>query len=219
MLDFDDITQKCVVRKALEGIKRSKGSNKDQRLPITFDLLHKIIGILSKVCFNNYEALLFKAAFALAFHALLRISELAVSNGQFRHILSLDDISCLDGVLKIKICTSKTDQAGKGTLLTISKQTDQVICPVVLVNSYLKSRPNFQGPLFCHFNGKPLTRFQVVSVLKRSISFLGINDKGYSSHSFRIGAATSMSQQGISDNLIMQAGRWKSNVYKEYIRT
>lgn len=161
------------MRKVLEGIKRSKGSVKNQCLPITIDILHKIILTLPKICFNVYETLLFKTAFSVAFHALLRISEFAVSSGQCQHILLIDDISYSDGVLNIKIGTSKTDQTGKGYLLSISKQMDHAICPVRLVENFINLRPKVQGPLFCHMNGKPLSRFQVVSIIKKSLCFLG----------------------------------------------
>lgn len=216
--DVDDPTQKFVVRKVLEGVKRSNGRVNDQRLPITLDLLINIIRILPAVCINSYEAILFKASFSLSFYALLRISEFAQSNGQMKHTMSFSDISFPGDCLKLRIPSSKTDQQGLGTYLQIGKQANHDICPVRLMQKFLKSRPQFQGPLFCHFDGKPLTRYQVVSVLKRAITYLGIDENRYSSHSFRIGAATSLSMQGISDDDIMKAGRWKSSAYKGYIR-
>ena len=41
----------------------------------------------------------------------------------------------------------------------------------------------------------------------------------FSSHSFRNGAATSAARAGIPDHLIQVFGHWKSNAYKQYIRT
>ena len=41
----------------------------------------------------------------------------------------------------------------------------------------------------------------------------------FSSHSFRIGAATSAARAGVPDHLIQVLGRWKSDAYKQYIRT
>jgi hypothetical protein len=40
---MEDITQKIVVRKILEGIKRSRPKEKDMRLPITRELLKVIL--------------------------------------------------------------------------------------------------------------------------------------------------------------------------------
>ena len=45
-------------------------------------------------------------------------------------------------------------------------------------------------------------------------------DKGsYNTHSFRIGAATSAIETGISDVQVKMLGRWKSNAYQRYVRT
>ena len=41
----------------------------------------------------------------------------------------------------------------------------------------------------------------------------------FSSHSFRNGAATSTARAGIPDHLIQVFGHWKSNAYKQHIRT
>ena len=41
----------------------------------------------------------------------------------------------------------------------------------------------------------------------------------FSSHSFRIGAATIAACNGIPDHLIQALGRWTSNAYQLYIRT
>jgi len=66
--NFEDYTQMFIVRKMIEGIKRSKLHGKDHRLPITRELLNIILSILSIMCTSHYETDLFKAAFLLAFH-------------------------------------------------------------------------------------------------------------------------------------------------------
>uniref|UniRef100_A0A8W8M4Z2 Tyr recombinase domain-containing protein n=1 Tax=Magallana gigas TaxID=29159 RepID=A0A8W8M4Z2_MAGGI len=74
------------------------------------------------------------------------------------------------------------------------------------------------GPLFCHYSGQPLTRYQFSSVLAKALQVLGINSKYYKSHSFRIGAATMLAQQGLSEQAIQASGRWHSQAYRSYIR-
>ncbi|XP_074650158.1 uncharacterized protein LOC141905243 [Tubulanus polymorphus] len=46
------------------------------------------------------------------------------------------------------------------------------------------------------------------------ISFLGLPVVSYTSHSFRIGAATN----GVPEPVIRELGRWKSDAFKRYIR-
>ncbi|VDI00683.1 Hypothetical predicted protein [Mytilus galloprovincialis] len=73
--------------------------------------------------------------------------------------------------------------------------------------------------LFCHFDGKPLTKYQFSAILKKSLHALGIDNARWSSHSFRIGMATACAIEGLSDEKIKSLGRWKSGAYLRYIRT
>jgi len=114
----------------------------------------------------------------------------------------------------LNIPSSQTDQLANTTKLVINSCNNRVICPVI---NYLNARPNVQGALFCHLNHKYLTRYQVVSVLKNA-KFLKLNPKDFNTHSFRIGAATSFSVLGKSDDEIKKLGRWKSSAFSNYIR-
>ncbi|XP_063423640.1 uncharacterized protein LOC134707625 isoform X2 [Mytilus trossulus] len=216
--NYEDVTQKFVVRKLLEGIKRSRPKKNDLRLPITRDMLKSIIFSLACVCKTRYELSLFKAAFSLAFHGLFRVGELVVTNSLQGHTLQISDIHIVSGLLQVCITSSKTDQLGKGSNIWIYPQSDLNICPVNLVSEFIKLRPPVLGPLFCHFDGSPLSRYQFVTLLKNAIDLSGIDKTRYSSHSFRIGAATTLSMDGVSDSEIMRLGRWSSNAYKGYIR-
>lgn len=58
----------------LEGFRRLNPA-KDVRSPISLSCFNKLVSILPTVCTSLYEAVMFSAAFHLAFFALLRISE------------------------------------------------------------------------------------------------------------------------------------------------
>ena len=65
-----------------------------------------------------------------------------------------------------------------------------------------------QSPHFLsHFDVSPVTRFQFTAVLKRALQFAGLSDARYTSHSFRIGAATSAAMAGIPEADIQHMGR------------
>jgi hypothetical protein len=68
-------------------------------------LLTAISLILSK-----YETTLFSAAFSFAYFGLCRISEIAVSNAEAKHIISVNDITFAKNFIKVRIPSSKTDQ-------------------------------------------------------------------------------------------------------------
>jgi hypothetical protein len=67
------------------------------------------------------------------------------------------------------------------------------------MNDYLKVRHGWLGPIFCYFSGKPLTCYQFSSVLNKTLKASGLEGGNYKSHSVRIGAATTLATQGVSD--------------------
>jgi site-specific recombinase XerD len=87
-----------------------------------------------------------------------------------------------------------------------------------LLKHYLHVRPSFEGPLFCHYGGKLLTRYQFAAVLNKALNFIRIDSSRIKTHSFRIGAATMHFANGVSQEDIQKMGRWKSDAYKRYIR-
>ena len=117
--------------------------------------------------------------------------------------------------IDLVIPASKTDQYGNGCLVKISENKSS-ICPVRLLKHYL--RPSFEGPLFCHYGEKLLTRYQFAAVLNKALNFIRIDSSRIKTHSFRIGAATMYFANGVSQEDIQKMGRWKSDDYKRYIR-
>lgn len=217
ILDKNDVTQHFIVKKCLEGMRRLK-SRSDSRLPITENILQNIILTLPGISYNKYEEKLFKAAFVTAFWGLFRVGELTMCQGKnVDQLISIDDLKLDKGHIIVLVRFSKNDQTGRGAEVKLERSGDQ-ICPVSCLNEFLEVRPKIPGPLFCHFNGKTVTRYQFTAVLAKSLSFLGLNTHKFTSHSFRIGRASSMATQGHSSEEIMLKGRWKSTAYKGYIR-
>ena len=98
------------------------------------------------------------------------------------------------------------------------KGEDVSLCPVLAMAKFLEIRPLKSGPLFIHFGGDVLTRYQFSSILKKGIISMGLSPSGFSPHSFRIGAATSAAINGIPIDTIKNMGRWQSSSVKLYIR-
>ena len=213
-----DETKNFLVVKVLEGMRRT-GRSADARLPITLQLLSEVVRVLSSICSNSYETKLFRAAYILAFFGFLRIGEFTFSTGNSVHtILQVTDVQFEANYSKVfvHIRMSKCDQNRKGVSLAIDK-SGGILCPVAGLIDYLAVRPKIKGPLFIHCGKNPLTRYQFSSILKKSLQVLGVQGH-YRAHSFRIGAATAAFEAGCSQDVIMEAGRWKSRAYKSYIR-
>lgn len=219
VLGFSDVNKNFVVQKMLEGMKRLK-NKADTRLPISEIILSKIILRLPGTCSNIYETKLFKAAFTLAFWGLFRVGEITVAKRQsLNHIISVNDVyvDIKSGKLVVFVRHSKTDQMGKGVTIELRKN-GTLICPFHSIHDYLLARPEKSGPLFCHFSGAPLTRYQFSAMLNKTLDYAGIDSKHFKCHSFRIGGATALSMAGRSIEEIKSMGRWKSSAYKSYIR-
>lgn len=219
---FSDPTEKKPrLRRVLQGIHRSHVGSRAPRRPITRDLLCTIHRTLFRVD-TGFDTVMFWSACSLAFYGFLRVSEFT-SLPPFdptRH-LSPTDVEFLLGQsspgLRIRIKTSKTDPFGVGHLLFIGASGNH-LCPVAALRTYLTLRGSSAGPLFVWVDGTPLTAAQVNGFLREVLSRAGVSGQ-FSSHSFRIGAATSAAAAGVPDHLIQTLGRWTSSAYLRYIHT
>ncbi len=117
---------------------------------------------------------------------------------------------------------SKTDQFFRGHDLRITRLSS-VICPFKAMARYFARcqlrKPPGRTPLFFFASGSPLTRHSCLKHMRYFLLKAGYPPKSFNTHSLRIGAATSASNAGISSQVIKLLGRWKSGVYRRYIRT
>ena len=121
-------------------------------------------------------------------------------------------------VIQVTIKQSKTDPFRHGVQLYLGK-TGKDICPVMAILPYLALRGASAGPLFILSDGSFLTRKKFAALVLNTLKQVGVEDAQYNTHSFRIGAATTVKDAGISDVHIKMLEHWKSNAYQLYIRT
>ena len=96
-------------------------------------------------------------------------------------------------------------------------RTHSALCPVAAVLNYLAIHPLGEGPLFVRKESTPLTRESFVKGVRAALATANIDSKGYSGHSFRIGAATAAA--GVPVHTMKMLGRWTSDAYLLYVRT
>ena len=221
--NINDSTAHFLIGKLLEGFRRGSAKQVRTREPITYPLLVKVLNVLPAICHSKYELILFKAAFALAFFGFLRISEFALTgkNTAQPRMLQFDDVRVIDSsppVALVHVGFSKTDQRGRGTELRLIGNALSQVCPVTALKEFLEQRGQHSGPLFCHFDKSPITRYQVQAILRSALSAVGEPCSNFSTHSFRIGSATSAAANSVSEEKIKEMGRWNSEAYKTYIR-
>ena len=219
----DPLKQSLRLELALKGLRRRRPRANDTRLPITAYILRVIKTSLSAKPYD-FDCIMLWAACCLGFFAFLRSGELTVpSAAGFDpkwHLTPMDiavDNQSSPIAVQITLKGSKTDQTRKKIQLYIGRSHND-ICPVAALLTYLSVRGIDTGPLFRLENGQPLTRQNLVSLIKSALQSQGVDPTHYSGHSFRIGAATTAAACGIGDATIQTLGCWKSDSYVRYIR-
>ena len=220
---FPDPLENCLrLQRVVRGIKRSQGALSSRpRLPVSSNILCIIYSALN---LNSFDNVMVWAACLLVYFGFLRSAEFTVPSLSAYNAsvhLSVSDVS-VDvphdpSCLQVLIKASKTYPFRKGCNILIGLGSPP-LCAVQAVISYLACCGHHPGPLFLLENGLPLTRSLVTDRLRAIVLSAGLPGD-FSSHSFRIGAATSAARAGVPDHLIQVLGQWKSDAYKQYIRT
>ncbi|XP_053112304.1 uncharacterized protein LOC128327499 [Hemicordylus capensis] len=199
------------IRCMLEGWARISPAPSDSRRPITLDMLVSMVGRLDGCCSIPWEVSLFRAALLVAFFGAFRPSELLPRSSRSPRdcCLQLSDLTFAAGTAVLCLRRSKTDQRGKGQLVTLAGATGSALCPVAALKHYIGLCPRPGGCLFLHESGCPLTQYQFLTVIRKVLGGAGIPTAGLTLHSFRIGAASTASGMGMTEDAVRRIGRWR----------
>lgn len=219
---LSDPTKTFVIQKLLTAVNRSRSA--DIRLPITRSILHQLLGSLQHTNSSASQRTTLSAMFLVAFYGFFRVGELTTkSRDSSSHVIQYSNVSFrtnsadICGV-KITLTRFKHNTNNRPHDIIIDREDSLPFCPVKSLLAYLRLRGHSNGPLFCTFDGRPITTRYFNSELRRCLIFCGLDTSRYKSHSFRIGAACLAAEQGCSDAQIRALGRWQSDAFKVYIR-
>ncbi|XP_067309065.1 uncharacterized protein [Pseudorasbora parva] len=208
----------------IKGIQKTNPTHPDSRQPLTSDLLAKCLTFLRSGHMPPDTARTLDAMFPLAFFGFLRVSEFT-TNSKFNPTIhpTFSDLQVLDkDTIRFLIKRSKTDQFKNGHFIHIFNLPTP-IQPYQSLSFFLAHREaqisSQLDPLFIDENNLPITRHWFHKKLKYILTNSGIQAHLYSSHSFRIGAATTAAQKGLPDHQIKLLGRWSSDAFQSYIRS
>lgn len=228
-LALDGITVKHENCELAAIIQAAKQQN-DQlyiRLPIQKHLVRLILRFIDTHYIKGqgqiYQGYWLKAIYSMAYHAMMRISELAESP----HSVKAQDIIHAKNKQKFTIYlrSSKTHSlADQPQIINILEQPTWFgNCPVKLITAYANLRGRYarypEQPFFINKDGSPITQQQFRANLKFILFTLGLPSELYGSHSFRSGKATDEKLAGKSVKQIKEDGRWSSSTVYKYIRT
>lgn len=202
------------VKQAMKGYRKNNSFN-DTRSPITPE---KLCSVTRVICSSEYEAILFSAAFSLAFFAAFRVSELLSLSRAERSGILLSNVQVLEESVKIFLKFSKSSPLGMGSWIYLKKCQEEIICPVRTLRLYMNLRSGLSNLLFIHSDDSPLTGYQFRVILQRGLYHLNLSHLRITTHLFRIRAATKAARICLKYNSIKKIGRWRSDSYKLYIR-
>ncbi|XP_055344929.1 uncharacterized protein LOC129592827 [Paramacrobiotus metropolitanus] len=171
---------------------------------------------------SAYSKLLIWSTFTTAFFAALRVSEFTSQSTRHyddRRTLLTSGVTIGSESAVISIRRSKTDQFGHGYRITLVS-TNRSVCPVTAIRNYaaVKIPTQQPHPFFLQEDGQFVTRTQVDRWLQIFLNGTPGRER-YSTHSFRIGAASTATSNGTPDSAIKTIGRWKSSCFTRYVRT
>ena len=185
------------------------------RKSITKDIL---VDLIQSVSHNEtgYTRKLYRAMLCVMYHGLLRCSEVT-HNSKCNHNIKASQITLEhDSHVKISFISYKHNKPDPAPLLI--KSPGDVSCPYKAVKRYMKVRPTTSTFMFCNQNGRPVSRNQLVNIIKSHLAGCGRNNLLFNTHSLRMGKATDMHNEGYTDLQIAKAGRWSSNAFLKYIK-
>ena len=200
---------------------RLKNDRLFNRLPFTRGVVELML-YETRHKFSNqpYLEVLYLALFSTMYYGLFRISEIA--NGE--HAVKAVNVheAADKKSFKFTLLSSKTHtRAKRPQEIKIKKQSHTRFCPVSMIRDYVKLRPRYKSEheiFFVFSEGTPVEAHHVRTLLKTIMARLGMNEKNYGTHSFRIGRATDLEHDGLSISRIKKLGRWRSNAVYNYLR-
>ena len=195
---LEDPTVAPVITLALKRMFREKGRAQKQAIPLT----HNVLEGLLAVCGDNNRKIRDEVMLHLGYETMRRSAELC----RFR----FEDIEVLhDGRVGIRLTFSKTDQMGRGRLIRISAELHTLLLrwrERVGEDGYILRGVNLFDNIGEEFHPSGVSRR-----LKELQERAGLDLGGpLSSHSFRVGAALDMLDNGDSLAKIMLRGGWRT---------
>ena len=198
----------------MRGIKRVQGGKKKKRkgAPITPTMLKTININLFNSSHVYEDKVMLWAALLTAFYGFLRVSEYTSARKKTfdpTTTLLFSDMNFMsDGSVTLLLKTSKTDPFRDGVMLRIAPNGSS-LCPIQALRHLYYCHPSKSGPLFTFQNGRFLSRSDVNSLLLSTTQGVA----NISSHSLRIGAASTAVAAGCPKWLIQALGRCSSDCF------
>ena len=195
-----DPTKQPEVILALKRMHRKIGRAQDQATPLTKSILNQLLNN----CDNGIMGIRNQVLLRLGYETMRRRSELCA--------FKFEDVDCaFNGKPIIRLKFSKTDQYGSGKVLPISEELLNLLETwrgIVGDEGYILRSINKHGHIGDSLN--PASISTILKTLQEGLKS-GSNQQPLSGHSFRVGAALDLLEQGEPLEKIMLRGGWQTD--------
>lgn len=202
-----------IVKEALIGITRLKGSLQTGKTPLYWEEIKEIINGMNP---KNISCLRDKALLLTGFLGAFRRSEIIS--------IDLEDIRFVPQGIIINIRHSKTDQTSEGQMVGIPYIRQDGMDCVRALQAWIGAAKIETGPLFRRIlkggkvSDQRLSDKSVNLLVKRYAKGIGLNPVFYGAHSLRHGFATYAALHHVEERLIMKQTRHRSvEMVRRYI--
>jgi site-specific recombinase XerD len=204
-------TNQEAVKVVLRGIRRTIGTARAGKAPVTADVLMQMVAL----CPDNMIGRRDRALLALGFAGAFRRSELCA--------LEVDDLVEVPDGLRVLIRRSKTDQTGEGQEVAIPR--GYKLRPVEAVQTWLADAEISSGPVFRavalggRVSAERLADDSASRIVKRYASRVGLEAASFAGHSLRSGFLTSSAESGANIFKMAEVSRHRSlDTLRGYVR-
>ena len=195
-----DPTKQPEVILAIKRMHRKIGRAQQQATPLTKTLLNQLLGR----CDNSVMGIRNQVLLRLGYETMRRRSELCA--------FKFEDINYAPNSKPIiRLNFSKTDQYGAGKVLPISKELFNLLAKwkeIVGDEGYILRSVNKHGHIGNSLN--PASISTILKALQQGLKSTP-NEQPLSGHSFRVGAALDLLEQGEPLERIMLRGGWQTD--------
>jgi len=206
----------ALVKNALRGIRRIKGTFQQGKTPILLEDLEDIFEALQVLDIPEIQKLRDKAILLTGFMGAFRRSEISA--------LTVENINFSAQGMEIFVASSKADQEGQGAIVAIPFIENREFCAVRALKSWLRYSGIKSGPIFRGFTKKmelrktALSDKSIAEIVKKYVTLIGLDPAMYGAHSLRHGFATTAASYGVEERNIMRQTRHHSvNMVRRYI--
>lgn len=213
---ISDPVRDPLVRKTMEGIRRSHGCPKKKAKALRLDHIAQMVNYLRSLPGSNKKRR-DTALVLTGFFGAFRRSELVS--------IQISDLVWEPEGLIIRLPRSKTDQQATGLVRALPFGEHSSCCPASAIKAWIDNADIAKGPLFRPVNrwdqvqAKRLNPGAINNLLKslgKACQFDFVPE--LSSHSFRRGLSTSAARERVDFELIKKQGGWRNDaIVWEYI--